>query len=221
MSGNVTLRRFESGEEAPAADLARLHREMLPHSPIVALGPRFMESFYYGVLPRDGAIFGAVAYYDGRPAGFIVATEDSDGFMSRAIRRHFLRLSGVMLWTIVTQPSSIAGIWETMGIMRDRGGGGRSEPVAELLSFGVLPAYRAAGFVRETGIRFGKDLMDAAMAQLLSRGCREVRALVDEDNVEVKLLYRALGWRLSDTAPAGWRTPQVEFNLRFETGPHE
>ena len=30
-----------------------------------------MERFYYKQLPKQGLIFGAIAYVDGRPAGFV------------------------------------------------------------------------------------------------------------------------------------------------------
>ena len=218
MSAAVRIVRFDSNDNVPAGDLTFLHRELLPHSPVVALGRPFMESFYYRVLPLDGSIFGAVAYFDDRPVGFIVATEDSEGFMSRGTRRHWLRLGAIMAWSIVSRPSTITGIWETLGIIRDRGKCVRQETMAELLSLGVLSEYRTTAFVRDTGIRFGKELMDAAMTQLKSKGCRSVKSLVDKDNIEVKLLYRALGWKLQDTEPAGWRTPQVEFILPLEPG---
>ncbi|NJO12551.1 MAG: hypothetical protein HC872_02790 [Gammaproteobacteria bacterium] len=72
---------FGAASPAPAADLAYLHAQLLPHSPVALLGPDFMQKFYYSALPRLGLIFGAVAYVDEAPAGFIVATADSSGFM--------------------------------------------------------------------------------------------------------------------------------------------
>ena len=80
-----------------ASDLTFLHESLLPHSPLVLMGPDFMRSFYYGLLPADDFVCGAVAYYDDAPAGFIVATGDANGFMSKATRRNWLRLGWIVL----------------------------------------------------------------------------------------------------------------------------
>src|SRR5437868_15493364 len=71
----------------PAGDLARLHATLLPESPVSLLGRRFMENFYYRVLPREGLVFGAVAYVDRQPAGFVAAAHDRAGCLRSGLRR--------------------------------------------------------------------------------------------------------------------------------------
>ncbi|MFN8708806.1 MAG: hypothetical protein ACK50J_19165, partial [Planctomyces sp.] len=53
---------FDEYQAAPVNVLAELHSRILPTSPLVRLGHRFMEKFYYNVLPEGGLIFGAIAY---------------------------------------------------------------------------------------------------------------------------------------------------------------
>lgn len=198
----------------PARDLARLHGELMPHSPVVLLGPRFMERFYYRVLPEMGLAVGAVAYVDEAPAGFIVATRDSDGFMGQAIRRHWLYLGWLIGTSVLLEPTRIGALWEAVQIMRNRTTSERREDAGELLSFGVLPEFRSARFVRRTGVKISQDLMACALRLLDRQGVQVVRSLVDQDNLDVKLMYRGLGWELSATEVGGWRTPQVEFTWR-------
>jgi ribosomal protein S18 acetylase RimI-like enzyme len=172
-----------------------------------------MERFYYRVLPTLGLISGAVAWVDELPAGFIVATPDSDGFMAAALRRRWWSLGGNLAVSLLRDPRRLAALWETLMIQDNRGSSQRGGKVGELLSFGVLPQYRNSGFARRTGLRIGQDLMQHATAQLHAQGTETIRALVDQDNLAVKLMYRSLGWEMTACEVPGWQTPQVEFTL--------
>src|SRR5258705_59311 len=98
---------FGSGEPGPVCDLARLHTALLPTSPVSLLGSRFMERFYYRVLPRQGLIVGAVAYVGDRAVGFIAATHDSAGFMRSALRRSWMSFGWILGTSVVLAPKSI------------------------------------------------------------------------------------------------------------------
>jgi ribosomal protein S18 acetylase RimI-like enzyme len=204
---------FFDGQHLPSAhDLTTLHGATLPTSPVALLGDRFMEQFYYKQLPRHHFIFGAVAYVDRQPAGFIVATRDPEGFMGAAIRRHW----GSLLWTlglsILQEPRKRFGaIWEAWQIMRHRAPQQTPLAGAELLSFGVLPQYRSAQFCRQTGLQISADLLNAMVKKLGQEGATTIRAVVDADNTSAKLFYHAMGWRLEQTPPSGWKVPTVEF----------
>ena len=202
---------FGIGSSANARDLRRLHFELLPHSPVVLLGERFVETFYYPVLTGMDLLFGAIAYLDDRPVGFIAATDDAAGFMGRAVFRHPFSLVWTMMISLISDPRRLAALYEAWQIMRGRTESGPDEKIAELLSFGVLPEYRKAKFVRSTGVKVGQDLFDIAMSQLRERSVDTVAALVDQDNKEVAMTYRARGWHVHDPDVKGWRTPQIEF----------
>jgi ribosomal protein S18 acetylase RimI-like enzyme len=202
---------FDAGHVAKAADLAFLHTESLPHSPVALLGSEFMERFYYSVLPALDLIFGAVAYVDGKPAGFIVATADASGFMRTGIRKAWIRLGWTMFMSVVKRPSRLAAIWEALSIMRGVETGLPGSGQGELLSFAVLKPYRERKFIASTGIRISNELMRHAFAALTQRHVKACRAIVDADNTEARLFYLGNGWQPGLAKVPGWRKHTVEF----------
>lgn len=214
MSISYEIVTFSQNTPAPARDLAQLHQTLLPTSPVALLGQEFMANFYYDILPREGLISGAVAYVDGQPAGFIVATPDSARFMKIALRRHWWRLIWVMGISVLRQPKRLGAIWEAGQIMGSRQPSSPEELAGELLSFGVLPAYRHGKFIRESGLKISQDLFHRAVAQIQAQGVSQIRAIVDADNTPAKLFYHGLGWQLDRTQVPGWRSPTVEFVWR-------
>ncbi|MDJ0909435.1 MAG: GNAT family N-acetyltransferase [Woeseiaceae bacterium] len=206
----LSIAPFGVGHPDCSEDLKMLHQELLGHSPVVLLGPDFLERVYYSKLPELGLVFGAIARIDGKPAGFIAVTEDSDGFMSTAIRRRWYLIAWVLTISILKRPKRILGIWEALKIMRGREAQRTEEPMAELLSFGVTEEFRGAAFVRKTGLKVGGLLYDYAVEELKRRGCKSAKVLVDQDNRNVKMMYSALGWTVTNSDVPGWQTPQVE-----------
>lgn len=195
--------------------IVSMHMELLPHSPVVLLGPLFMRKFYYEILPREDLIRGAVAYVDGEPAGFIVVTHDSSGFMSAAIRKRWPYLGWLMSVSILRQPGRLSSVWEAWQIMRNLDSTPQDR-MGEILSFGVLPAYRQVRFVRKTGIQVGLDLLNTAVKLLEDKRIKSLRSVVDDDNLEAKLFYRHAGWALSPNKVSGWKKPVVEFIWDFQ-----
>jgi ribosomal protein S18 acetylase RimI-like enzyme len=189
-------------------DVGRLHAALLPTSPISLLGPYFMERFYYRLLPRERLLCGAVAYIDDQPAGFVAATQDADGFMRVACRRWWPYLVWVIGTSVLLDPRTIAAVWEACRVMMSRAPAIDGRPDGEILSLGVLPAYREPHFIRQSGLRISTDLLDTAVSELRARG---VRATVNADNTPAKLFYMGLGWTLGRTNVPGWQTATVEF----------
>jgi len=196
---------------AQARDLAALHAELLGHSPLVLMGPGFVENFYYSVLPAEGYISGSLAYVDDKPAGFIVATGDPNGFMSKAMRRYWLRISMILFKTVLRRPGSIAGLVEASRIQSNVKAENYGPEVGELLSFGVLPEYRRRAFVKASGFQIGADLLGRATASLAAEGKTRIRAIVDKDNLEAQFFYRGQGWRVGLADVKGWSVPTMEF----------
>lgn len=205
---------FGVDASAKVEDLARLHATLLTDSPIALLGQRFMERFYYKFLPREGLIFGAVAYVNNQPVGFVVATHDSSGFMREAMRRWWPHLLWVVGLSVLLAPKSIAAVWEAVRIMATRRRIEDSRADGEVLSLGVLSEYREPNFVRRSGRRIGNELLDYAVTQLRARGVRVIRAMVAADNTPTKLFYSGLGWTLSRSDTPKWRAHTAEFVWR-------
>jgi ribosomal protein S18 acetylase RimI-like enzyme len=210
---NVSYRLVPFDAKAPplARDLARLHAALLPTSSISLLGPHFMERFYYKLLPREGLLFGAVAYIDDQPVGFVAATHDADGFMRIACRRRWPYLVWVVGTSILIAPRSIRAVWQACRVMMSRAPAADARPDGEILSLGVLPAYREPRFIRQSGLRISTDLLDTAVSELCARGVRAIRATVNADNTPAKLFYIGLGWTLGRTNVPGWQAATVEF----------
>lgn len=205
------------GSDSPpdcATDLARLHGVLLAHSPVALLGPEFMSRFYYRQLPGLGLIFGQIAYINEQPAGFIVATDDSSGFMQRAVRSRFFSISATMTASVLRDPKRLGAIWEAIQIMRGLPSARPGSPVGELLSFGVLPAFRSREFIVRSRLRISQDLLNAAVEQMKHRGVSSARVIVDADNLEARLFYLGNGWQPGLDAVPGWRKKTVEFVWR-------
>jgi ribosomal protein S18 acetylase RimI-like enzyme len=202
---------FDQARLPSAQDLAKLHLILLPNSPISLLGELFARSFYYRLLPKQGLIFGAIAYVDQRPVGFIVATDQPNDFMQIAFQRHFLYLTGIVMLSVLMNPvkrlTAIWGAWQIMCSLPKLKIPGSE---AELLSFGVLPAYRFSQFGQQSGHHVAADLLNAIVAPLEKRGMDSVRAIVDADNQAARSFYRKQGWQLRLRKVQGWQISSVE-----------
>jgi ribosomal protein S18 acetylase RimI-like enzyme len=214
MSVSYRLVSFGIDEPAPVQSLARLHAQLLPTSPVALLGRRFMEHFYYSVLPRQGLILGTVAYVNEWPAGFVTATHDPSGFMKSALRRSWPHLVWVVGTSVLLAPKSIRAAWEAWRVMQSRYPYEGGDLEGEILSLGVLPEYRELSFIQQFGCRISTDLLSDVINRLRARGICVIRATVSADNTPVKLFYSGLGWTFARTNLPGWQHPTVEFIWR-------
>lgn len=220
MNGTHRIVPFDVDAPPPPGVLARLHSELLPHSPLTKLGREFMERFYYAVLPRDGVIFGAIAYVGEDPAGFVVATHDSAGFMKETLRRHWTKIPTALLSSLFAAPSRVLSVWEALQIMRSRGDAKSSERASEILSIGILPEFRQSS--AHPKVQLATELLSTAVSRLLENGAPLIRAIVDEDNAPAHSFYSARGWTMESTKVPGWPVPSVEFVFRPKlTGPDD
>jgi len=194
-----------------ASDVARLHSELLGHSPLVLMGPEFMRDFYYSLLPADGFISGAVAYLNGEAVGFVVGTGDANGFLAQATKRHWFRLCWIVAKSLIRKPSRLSAMKEAYGIQSNVQAQEYGPEVGELLSFGVLPEFRSRKFIKETDLQVSSDLFDKAIEQLRSAGKSTIRAIVDKDNLEAQFFYRSNGWQVGLKSVEGWSVPTMEF----------
>jgi len=194
------------------AAIAKLHAELLPNSPIVLLGMPILRDFYYGLLADFGLIRVVRANVYGRLAGFCAYTNDPNGFMGSGLRRWWYRLAWNVGVSVLAKPSRVAALWEAFQIMSSRGAdAGVPEGTGEILSLGVAPEFTDPGFVRKTGLRIARDLIQHAVDDLTALGTPNVAAIVDADNRVAQMMYHGLGWRLTRKAVPGWRVPSVEF----------
>ncbi len=201
----------DAGTDA-AAVVADLHTRLLPTSPAVLLGDRFLRDLYYTLLPSHGLIRAAAAYVDGTPAGFIAVTADPNGFMGAALRRWWYRIGWMLLLSVAEHPfTRIPALWEAIQIMTSRKGEGPARGTGEFLSLGVLPEFTDPKFVQQSGLRIARELVVRGVGLLADAGSTKVTAVVDADNLPARMMYFGLGWKLNRSQVPGWRTPSVEF----------
>ena len=205
----ITYRSYGPGAPAPAADLARLHRTLLPTSPIHDLGAAFVERFYFGVLPQEGLVIGQVAYEDGRPIAFVAVTDDAHGFLGAALRRQWRTLAAVTL----RHPPSPRKAWNVLRLFREREGA--SGHVGEILSMGVLPPEAGQRPSRERR-RIARNFVQWAVEHVPDR---PIQALVDETNLAARLMYGELGWDVAGKVEVGWPVPQLVYRISASDGP--
>ncbi len=203
---------LDSASPHIADAVAEMHVRMLPTSPVVLLGKRFLRDFYYTLLPAHGYIHVMIAYIGDQPAGFIAVTPDPNGFMGIALRRWWYRIGWILFVSVLAQPvKRLAALWEAFQIMTARKDVTPDPFTAEFLSLAVLPEFTNPKFVQESGLRVARELITQGVQVLADTGAKRVLAVVDADNLPARLMYFGLGWQLNRTSVPGWRTPSVEF----------
>jgi hypothetical protein len=194
-------------------EVSQLHAKLLPDSPVVGLGSTFLESFYYKTLVADSLVWCDLSYHDGVAAGFIAYTDRPKDFMSRGLRHHWPWLAMLLAGSVARHPTRGKTILQVLAMMRSRkqelpGGTG-----GEILSFGVLPAFRGMEFTRRTGRRISMDLFDSASEFFRGRNIQSFRMLVAASNREALLFYHALGCTFEPLPGRNGKTVQVTYTF--------
>lgn len=218
MSNDGKIVRLDPDDAAQLQAVARLHAALLPTSPIPRLGAAFMTRFYYPCLVKD-ALIGCFLYQVGeRYVGFLSFTEHPDTFMSEGRRRHFWRLLSVLGLAMLTTPSRLRVLWETVAIGR-RDGRRPAEAharVAEVLSFGVLEGFRGGA----PGLRISNRLFDTTVRHLQARGFRRLEWNVEKSNLRGQQFYRTYGAQFEASAVAGEHELRGSMSLDAPTDHH-
>lgn len=198
--------------------VVRLHGLLLAQSPVARLGTPFMRRFYYRELVQDGLICVDLCYSDGVAAGFVAYTRYASDFMAQGLRRHWLRLAGVMAGSVVRRPLLLGEIVRVLALMRNRKQQAGDVSRGEILSLGVLPEYRSGEFARRTGRRVSLELFGSARDYFARQNIASFRMLVGADNREALLFYHALGCEFKPQADAA-KTVEVTYTQKPEPGP--
>lgn len=202
--GTVAIRLLQKPD---AEFAATLHRDALPHGFFVALGSRFLRS-YYRAFAHSPAAVGLLATVDGEPAGILVGTVD-DGAHYRYVVRH-------RWWTLL--PSAVVGLLShpslAMRFLRTRARryargfvrlARRTSPAAPAAA---KPAEAAAGVLthlavtaQSRGAGVGAALVAAYVDEARSRGARRLRTVTLADEEGAGGFYERMGWRAGPQRP--------------------
>lgn len=215
-------RLVDARDARDVAAVVALHREMLPGSPVAALGEVFMRQFYYRRLVQDGLIGCHLVTSDGDPVGFLAWTAEPE-LGAAIIRRRPVLFSLAIARALLASPARVGVLLKLANFSRlraptaDPESGATSAPApsmrtGELLSLGVREPYRTREYLRRTKRRHSFELLDAALTALDARGVERFGAYVEQSNMPMLLLYQGLGCELMRLT--GAPTVRVEGNIR-------
>jgi ribosomal protein S18 acetylase RimI-like enzyme len=193
----ICLADLRDGGAAARAAAAFLHAMILPGSPVVRLGHRFMTEYYYRDLVEEGLLGAFVAWVDDQPAGFVAYTQRPHDFMVEGLRRHPLKIASLVGGAFLARPSRVLVVGRALGILKRRRDDLATGPAydAEILSLGVLPQYRSPAFRRATGRHLGRELFERAVERIRADGGRRVGTLVEARDLETAVFLHSLGCR--------------------------
>jgi ribosomal protein S18 acetylase RimI-like enzyme len=193
----------------------------LGHGPVARLGELFLARFCYGQLIRDGLMRAALYEVDGKPVGFVAYTDCSITFHRTAIKSRLFCVAYLMLISLLRRPRLLLAIPKAMWLMLSRRAEIHlgSDPLAEVVGIGVLPEYRAPGFVRKTGLRISEELIAHAGAYFRSLGLTKMRMIVEANNKQTLVFYHCLGATFEPYQQHGEPMVLVWFDLSDEHGP--
>jgi len=207
MGGPDGILTVDSDDPEHVRAAASLHQALLGESPIPGLGWMFMTRFYYTQLVKDELIRCYLYRLDGEYVGFLAVTDQPLSFMGEGVRRHYVRLALILALSLCQKPSRARIMFATSAASRRRATTEGTDRLGEILSIGVLEAFRGQR-VDPGGKRISAALLDAGIRYLSDRGCRRIELNVDQDNVRAIRFYQSYGFVLERSPlalPHDWR----------------
>jgi ribosomal protein S18 acetylase RimI-like enzyme len=220
-TGPATVRIRAVGPEDRSAlhAVAVLHEELLPFGPLAALGADFLRVVCYQAPVRDGLLAVGLAEADGRPAGFVAYTADSERFHAEAMKRHVLLAGFQLVLALAKDPRRLKAVPRILRVLRSRVNDGEDRSdVGEVIGVGVRPEYLTPKFRKRTGRWLSKDLIGHAAEAVQATGKQKLRMFVAAENSRTLLLYQLLGAEFERLEHGGEPTVAVTFTLPFGGG---
>lgn len=213
----VSVRDLSPADEEGLRAVAELHEELLPFGPLAALGADFLRTVCYRAPMRAGLLAVALAEVDGRPAGFVAWTADSQRFHAEALRAHLAIAAGQATVAMLRDPRRLRAVPRILRVMRSRVDGGEDRGTCgEVIGIGARPEFVTAPFRRRSGRWLSRDLVAHAAAELERAGRTSLRMFVAAENTRTLLLYQILGATFARVEHGGEPTMAVTFGLPFD-----
>lgn len=197
------------------AAAVRLHRSEMGAQFLSRFGPRFLTAYYRAYLEGpDGLALAAVEAGTGRLLGILLGASCPAAHYRRMVRRHGVRLAGLLLLGAAGRPPLAVDLVRTRSLRYARGllrlvlaqlagagrwaGRRRAAPAAstpgggtgfagEVTVVAVDPAARRRGV--------GRALLEAAAERAAQAGATRLELVTPEDELGAVRFYEQLGWR--------------------------
>ena len=181
--------------------VSQAHVELDPTaflSQIKEIGVTFREEIFYPALIEDPDGFVWIYLVQGNLAGYIAGTQDVPSFYKLLKRRAPLLLFRLLAKAILKMPSLLVK-YAASGVRMERMPQKELIP-AEIISFGVLPAYRTPEFELQHGRHVAKALFEKAVESFRQAGIREYKVMTIQQNKAANRFYERQGCRLAGTS---------------------
>jgi hypothetical protein len=154
-------------------DLLALQRETLPDTMSARLGERFNAVYHRTMLASDD-YFCDGYFVDGRLVGYLSYTADTMHLLRSVFRRNLPAYARALVRDVLRDPRRLGLVFRVARSVAQRPAQRSRVVAAELLSVGVLPAFRGRRIVNG-GVRSVADmLLRSALATLRARGVAAV-----------------------------------------------
>lgn len=167
-----------------AADLARLHRQVLPGGFLAGLGVGVLTQIYVGVLSAPGTVT-LVARAGGRLGGFVLGTRDTRRMFRHVLGRRAHRLTWLLVREVACRPRLLARVLESL-CYPARLAPAASPGDGELVALGVAPELRGCGC--------GLALVTALSTTLRALGVGACTVSFYDDNDGASGFYKRCGF---------------------------
>ncbi len=171
-------------------------------------------------------IFGAVAYVDGQPAGFIVNTAYPGSYVSMGARLSPLRFAWELGLAALSRPGRIVSALRARTRMKiaaasassgaPGASAGSSKQFAEGLFLGVKPEYTRPKFIRTTGCNVARDLLRRSLDLCAAYRVRELRCGIMRDNMAALVVHFQAGFQEDGERLIGATAEHAELSVAIE-----
>jgi ribosomal protein S18 acetylase RimI-like enzyme len=175
--------------------VAQLHKELLPDSPIPQFGDTFMTKFYYTRLISLNLINCLIYKHKSEVVGFITITRYPDKFMFNGFISNFIFIIYLFTIEIIYKPKLLFTFFNIIKLGYKRKKTDINHNTSELLSIGVKKKYRKL-VDSSSKLRVSHTLFINAAKLLAEEGYEVLYIITDKNNDHAISFYKSLGVKL-------------------------
>jgi len=195
------IERLDPDRSVDVRAVAQLHLENFPDSTEARLGLDFLTGFFYSTIVREQLLECWIGRAGDDVVAFISFTRFPRRFHLLAVRRHLLRVFGLLVRAAIDRGDVrrvlMRHVGSLLGRLRSGSGPIASRRCGEVLKLAVLPEFET--WTPDDGAeRVTVRLFRAMQRRFLEDGIGTVLLVVRKDNVASNLFCHSMGCRLDN-----------------------